>query len=75
MRPLTKNAVNGTYVKVLPIDGIFVECSTRHPSDEKLEEWYYPSRAFSCHRHICTALTRNWVHPGYFYVETKPDPF
>ena len=31
-----KNAVNGTYAKVLPIDGIFAECSTRRPSDKKL---------------------------------------
>ena len=36
LRPLTKNAVNGTYAKVLPIDGIFAECSTRRPSDKKL---------------------------------------
>ncbi len=36
LRPLTKNAVNGTYVQVLPIDGIFAECSTRHPSDAKM---------------------------------------
>ena len=35
LRPLTKNAVNGTYALVLPIDGIFAECSTRHPSDAK----------------------------------------
>ena len=26
LRPLTKNAVNGTYILVLPIDGIFAEC-------------------------------------------------
>ena len=36
LRPLTKNAVNGTYALVLPIDGIFAECSTRRPSDAKL---------------------------------------
>ena len=35
LRPLTKNAVNGTYALVLPIDGIFAECSTRRPSDTK----------------------------------------
>ena len=35
MRPLTKNATNGTCALVLPIGGIFAECSTRHPSDNK----------------------------------------
>ena len=43
LRPLTKNAVNGTYVKVLPIDGIFAECSTRRPSDNK---FISPSSSF-----------------------------
>ena len=33
--PLTKNPDNEQYALVQPIVGIFAECSTRHPSDEK----------------------------------------
>ena len=35
MRPLTKNPDNEQYALVQPIVGIFAECRTRHPSDEK----------------------------------------
>ena len=33
-------------VVVLPIQGFFMSSPHLHPSDEKLEEWYYPSIEF-----------------------------